>query len=111
MPYMSSEIQLATILIDMLGHHGPITIDTCVVEHNYYNLVNQLGQNAVDQLEKEGIFTIGHQNLKITKDEILSCLGKIDEYISQNVFDNERIYFFEGIRGSKESGYYFRWGS
>jgi len=102
-------IQLATIMLNLVGKTGPITIDTCAVDHNYA-LQNEISDEKIKELTEQGIFTVGKNNSVVTKDDLVEVLEQIGEYLSDEVFENGRSYWFEGFYPSNNA-LCFRWGS
>ena len=93
-------------LTQIIGKPGPITIDTQIISHNFVE-ESWAKQNGVDE-----VFVVGEQGKEVTLEDVLRffCALREDERL-QEVLENGRTYFFEGVEMVGEKKLMFCWGS
>jgi len=84
-------LEFLDLVVDKMG---PITLDTCIVSHGY--------------LERpEIILTIGRKNHHITVRDVLQSF----KTLTDDMFDPNRSYDFQGIGSGDDGTYFIMWGS
>ena len=79
--------------------------------HNFF-LEENLEAEAYEQLCVEDVHILCPTGKKITKKRIKKFVKKVKKYINRDVFNNSRMYWFEGIGVSddEKKEYYICWG-
>lgn len=117
MPTIENEINFALTMINLIDKEGPVQInmklpmyhderDNVVVsiyEQTYKNDEDfEYGVLNADDIRSKGVFTIGQENKKITKQDVIDLLDDIDTYTEYNHSDDDWYYTFGGLTTNTE---------
>jgi len=107
---MESSIELALFAVEIIGGEGPILVDTCIAQHNFF-LEEDLGEDEYDKLCKEDVIEVGCKGRKITRLDLKILFAALQHRRNQEIFQNNRTYIFEGVTEQDKNLYTIDWGT
>lgn len=104
------EYGLSDFVVDVFGRKGQITLDTCIARHNIL-LEEDMEDKKFDKLVEDDTILIGRSSKPIGKKDMHLFFDKLEKRFKDDIFQNDRSYFYEGIRKVDDDLYAIDWGS
>jgi len=96
-----SAIEILIVASEIVGIKGPIEIDSKIYSHN----IN------MEECDKESDSYILGENGKVTFDELIELITKLNDLVDELVDETGRSYYFEGIEKVSDNKFIMSWGS
>jgi len=97
-----SAIEILVVASEIVGKKGPIEIDSRIYSHNI---------NMEDLDKGNDSNTLGENGKKVTFEELIELITKLNDLIENLVDETGRSYCFEGIEKVSGNKFVMLWGS
>lgn len=107
-------IELAEILISLIGQDGGIKFNARMFDHNFLlkkEIKSTLTPEEYQTLKAKQIIIIGNDNEVITLEHIKTFLKKLRKVLKTKIFLHGSPLFFEGLLEINSKSYEINWGS
>ncbi len=99
---LNSATEILIVASEIIGKKGPIEIDSRIYSHN----IN------MEELDKgNDSYTLGENGKKVTFEELINLITKLNDLVDELVDETGRSYYFESIEKVSDNKYIMSWGS